>query len=154
MIIDNLVSSDNSDVPYFEPDKQGNIWIGSTSDGIFRYNKSAQTIVQYKNDPDDPASIVSNRIYSIHTDALNRTWIGTDTGLCRYAPETDGFERIDIGPHLSVRTIVSDESNRLWIATGSWLIMFDYELSYKITCDISQELKMNDIEYNLSLIHI
>ena len=26
--------------------------------------------------------------------------------------------------------------------------MFDYELSYKITCDISQELKMNDIEYN------
>lgn len=148
MIIDNLVSSDNSDVPYFEPDKQGNIWIGSTSDGIFRYNKSAQTIVQYKNDPDDPASIVSNRIYSIHTDALNRTWIGTDTGLCRYAPETDGFERIDIGPHLSVRTIVSDESNRLWIATGSWLIMFDYELSYKITCDISQELKMNDIEYN------
>lgn len=148
MIIDNLVSSDNSDVPYFEPDKQGNLWIGSTSDGIFRYNKPGQTIVQYKNNPHDAASIASNRIYSIHTDALNRTWIGTDTGLCRYVAESDSFERIDIGPHLSIRTIASDDANRLWIATGSWLIMFDYELNYKITCDISQELKMNDIEYN------
>ena len=96
MIIDNLVSSDNSDVPYFEPDKQGNIWIGSTSDGIFRYNKSAQTIVQYKNDPDDPASIVSNRIYSIHTDALNRTWIGTDTGLCRKPTSSNASTSVPI----------------------------------------------------------
>lgn len=148
MYIDNLGSSDNSDVPYFEPDKQGNLWIGSISDGIFRYDKARRTFVQYKNDPDNPTSIVSDRIYTIHTDRLNRTWIGTDAGLCRYDPHTDGFERIETNTPLSVRTIISDDNNRLWIATGSQLVMFDYELNYKITYDISQELTMTDIEYN------
>lgn len=148
MYIGNLGSPDNSDVPYFDPDRQGNLWIGSISDGIFRYDKARRTLVQYKNDPDNPTSIVSDRIYTIHTDRLNRTWIGTDAGLCRYDPQTDGFERIETNTPLSVRTIVSDDDNRLWIATGTQLVMFDYELNYKITYDISQELKMTDIEYN------
>lgn len=148
MIIDNLVSSDNSDVPYFEPDREGRIWIGSISDGIFRYDKARGSIVQYRNDPTDAASIVSDRIYTIHTDALGRVWVGTDSGLCRYDAATDGFERIDTGAPLSVRTLVSDDDNRLWIATSGRLLLFDYELNYKIACDISQELKMNDIEYN------
>lgn len=148
MYLGNLGSSDNSDVPYFDPDLQGNLWIGSISDGIFRYDKARRTLVQYKNDPHDPTSIVSDRIYTIHTDRLNRTWIGTDAGLCRYDPQTDGFERIETNTPLSVRTIVSDDDNRLWITTGTQLVMFDYELNYKITYDISQELKMTDIEYN------
>lgn len=152
IIIDNLVSSDNSDVPYFEPDRLDHVWIGTTSDGIFRYNKTHQTIVQYKNDPDEVSSLPSNRIYSIHTDTLNRTWIGTDMGLCRYRKETDNFEPIDIGSNLSVRSIVSDNANRIWVATSSWLIMFDYELNYKIVYDISQELKISDIEYNSNYI--
>ena len=148
MYIDNLVSTDNSDVPYFEPDRSGNIWIGSISDGIFCYNKARRSIVQYKNSPADPASIPSNRIYSIHTDALNRIWIGTDSGLCRYDPATNGFEQIDACSGFSIRSIVSDDAGHLWITSSNRLVMFDYELNYKIGCDISQELTMNDLEYN------
>jgi len=146
--IDHLLSTYNSDVPYFEPDRSGNIWIGSLSDGIFRYDKEQRTVKQYRNEPSNPASIASNRIYSIHADALNRIWVGTDLGLCRYDDKTDSFERIDACSGLSIRTIVSDRSNRLWIASSNRLVMFDYGLDYKIGYDISQELKMNDIEYN------
>ncbi len=148
LYIDNLLSTYNSDIPYFEPDLNGNIWIGSLSDGIFRYDKAQRTVTQYRNEPSNPASIVSNRIYSIHADALNRIWVGTDLGLCRYDDKTDGFERIDACAGLSIRTIASDQSNRLWIASSNQLLMFDYALNSKIACDISQELKMNDIEYN------
>lgn len=148
LYIDNLLSTYNSDVPYFEPDKHGNIWIGSLSDGIFRYDKERRTVAQYRNEPSNPASIASNRIYSIHADALDRIWVGTDLGLCRYDEKTDGFERIDACSEFAIRTIVSDRSNRLWIASSNRLVMFDYELDYKIGCDISQELNMNDIEYN------
>ena len=148
VIIDNLISSDNTDVPYFEPDKQDHIWIGTISDGIFRYDKKRQTLVQYKNDPARLSSLSSNRIYSIHTDVQNRTWVGTDLGLCRYAEETDCFERIDLGPHFSVRTLVSDAAGRLWIASSRQLVMFDSGNRCKIAFDLAQELKINDIEYN------
>lgn len=148
LYIDNLLSTYNSDVPYFEPDKCGNIWIGSLSDGIFRYDKHKRTVTQYRNEPSNRTSISSNRIYSIHADALNRVWVGTDLGLCRYDEKADCFERIAACSNLAIRTIVSDRSNRLWIASSNRLVMFDYELDYKIGCDLSQELNMNDIEYN------
>ncbi len=148
LYIDNLLSTYNSDVPYFEPDRRGNIWIGSLSDGLFRYDKERRTVAQYRNEPSNRTSIASDRIYSIHADALNRIWVGTDLGLCRYDEKNDRFERIDACSEFAIRTIVSDRSNRLWIASSNRLVMFDYELDYKIGCDLSQELGMNDIEYN------
>ncbi|MDE6858312.1 MAG: response regulator, partial [Alistipes sp.] len=90
----------------------------------------------------------NNYITALCEDMRGRIWIGTDLGLCRYDEKTDGFERIEACSGLAIRTIVSDSSNRLWIASSNRLVMFDYGLDYKIGCDISQELNMNDIEYN------
>lgn len=150
VVMDSLISSANSDVSYFDTDPHGNIWIGTISDGLFRYEKNKGRFTQYKFRRDDPTSINSDRIYSIHVDKSDAVWVGTDMGLCRLDAATGAFERFegDIDLSKSIRGITSDEHRRIWVATLRELIMFDYEYDRKIVSDLSTDVDMGDAAYN------
>lgn len=59
-------------------DKEGNLWFGSTGEGIYRYDGKFFTQFTTKD------GLTSNTIYSMLEDNEGNIWIGTDNGLCRY----------------------------------------------------------------------
>ncbi len=148
--IDRYTSSGNSDVAYLDTDPKGNIWIGTISDGLLRYEKQAERFTLYPFTPGDEGSINSDRIYSIHVDAGGAVWVGTDMGLCRLDVASGRFERFpdDLDLTKSIRGITSDGRHRLWIATLRELIMYDYEFDRKIVCDLQADVDMGETAYN------
>ena len=66
-------------------DKSGNLWIGTVDGGLNRLspgsneinNKVPLIFQHYKNNPNDPNSLSSNRVFSIYEDSQGNLWIGT-----------------------------------------------------------------------------
>jgi len=67
----------------FMEDAQGDIWLGTKWDGIYRLkkNKSGHFYIQkYVHKENDPYSLSNNSVYSIYQDKQQRIWIGTYGG--------------------------------------------------------------------------
>ncbi|SEC66729.1 Two component regulator propeller [Maribacter dokdonensis] len=58
-------------------DDNGNLYIGSTGDGLFYYDKKKETFRQFKYNKEDDHSISSNYITRLYIDSKNRLWIAT-----------------------------------------------------------------------------
>lgn len=149
-LIGDIIKSDNCDIGYLDADDKGNIWFAATQEGLFKYEKRNDRFVQYKVRAEDPNSLISNRIYTIHVDRHGDVWTGTDRGLCRLDTSTGRFERFagDLDLSQSIRTITSDERGRIWVATTNKLIMYDPEGKNKIVCDLNQDLRIDELAYN------
>ncbi|HXG00035.1 MAG TPA: two-component regulator propeller domain-containing protein, partial [Bacteroidota bacterium] len=75
-------------------DSRGDVWIGTFHGGLFRYIPAADTFFNYRHDPDDPRSIVSNRIEHMYEDLTGSLWFASyRDGLNKYTPVTDAFFR-------------------------------------------------------------
>ncbi len=59
-------------------DKTGNLWFGTTGEGVYRYDGKLFTQYTKKN------GLNSNCLYSIIEDKEGNIWFGTDSGACRY----------------------------------------------------------------------
>ncbi len=109
-----------------EEGDQGDLWVGSDGDGLFRLNLETGDYAELRHDPADPDSLSSDVIWSLFFDSRKQLWIGTEGGgLVRYEPENDSFISYRNNPDNrntllgnSVRTIFEDSSGDLWI--GTW----------------------------------
>lgn len=63
-------------------DKAGNLWFGTTDEGVYRYDGKYFTQFLKKD------GLSSNRVWSILADKAGNIWFGTDAGLCRYNGKT------------------------------------------------------------------
>lgn len=97
-------------------DRKGNIWIGTgepfnptvTGAGLFRLNPETGDVQSYRHDPDDPNSLIDNRVSALHEDRQGRLWIGTcQSGLHRLDLETDQMLRLPT-PDLPFRAPIGD----------------------------------------------
>ena len=110
-------------------DRAGTLWIG-TGGGLDKLvlegsNRQNGAITHYHHNPNDPASLSANAVWSIFEDQSGRFWIGTGIGLNQFDRVTEKFQRHHHDPDdpssLSdnyVRAIGEDRSGMLWI--GTW----------------------------------
>ncbi len=108
-------------------DREGFIWIG-TQAGLNRYDGYKITV--FRNDPQDPASLVDNYVMASYEDEQGRLWFGTKGGLTRYDRNTQTFVRYPapftgVQSNQLVRAIVGDRAGGLWLATADGLKHFD-----------------------------
>lgn len=104
-------------------DQRGFLWIG-TEDGLARYD--GYTFAIFRHDPDNPASLADNFIWSLHEDAAGRIWIGTnDGGIEVFSPDTGAFTRFGQSStaggafsEKNIRVIQPDAPGALWIGTN------------------------------------
>src|SRR5687767_14352132 len=59
-------------------DKAGNLWFGSTQNGLYKYDGKSFTQFLVAN------GLNSNNIFSILEDKEGKIWIGTEAGVCLY----------------------------------------------------------------------
>lgn len=111
-------------------DSRGFMWFG-TRDGLNRYD--GRTIKQYKHDPTDPNSLISDDyIYTIAEDQQQNLWVGTQKGISYYMPRTDSFEQISYQmagkadpSSFAVLYILPARDGKIWFGTNDGLFYFE-----------------------------
>ncbi|WP_461100190.1 ligand-binding sensor domain-containing protein [Telluribacter humicola] len=109
-------------------DKAGNLWFGTTKEGLYKYDGKAFTQFTVAN------GLISNGISSIVEDKDGKLWIGTEDGLCLYDGKTFSKVEIPLRKNLppnkyrnthNVFSIMQDKSGKLWFATIDGVYVYD-----------------------------
>lgn len=108
-------------------DKDGNLWFGTTGEGVYRYDGKEFTQFTEKD------GLSNNSVFSILEDKLGNIWFGTDDGVSRYDGKTiskisftNGFGKtLSQSPKNSVWSMFQDKSGIIWFGTSQDLYCYD-----------------------------
>ena len=115
-------------------DKAGNLWFGTTGEGVYRYDGKLFTQFTIKD------GLSNNGVYSILEDKNSNIWFGTIDGPCRYdgkkispvAITVNGFPTITGGGNYNnlskkntVWTMLQDKTGKIWFGTGEGVYCYD-----------------------------
>jgi len=107
-------------------DSEGNIWIGSFSRGLNKYNPVTGLFTQYRHDENNNNSIRSDHIRAMAFDDNGMLWIGTANGLDMMDPTSGKFTHVHTEDpdelFLSkehIRVLYFDRAGILWIGSSS-----------------------------------
>ncbi|WP_445454770.1 ligand-binding sensor domain-containing protein [Flavobacterium sp. 25HG05S-40] len=119
-------------------DKEGNLWFGTTENGLYKYDGKSFRQFTVNN------GLNNNEVSCLLQDRDGRIWIGTKAGLCLYDPSTSlrtggtTFTEIKIpvpknlppnkNPYFQnhwVYTMMQANSGKLWFATIDGVYVFD-----------------------------
>ena len=114
-------------------DQDGNLWIGTFSDGLLRYDRDHHRFLRYRNDPTNSESLSENRITTMFEDREGNIWLGFGaTEPAFFATRPPPFEILppdpnnpaNLGERL-VNAIYEDREGMLWIGTTGALMRLD-----------------------------
>jgi signal transduction histidine kinase/ligand-binding sensor domain-containing protein len=126
--INNSLVSNN--IRSITKDKNGNIWVGTRSDGISVLNKDRNFSYSFVHQ-NNRNSLISNQIRKLYCDAYGQIWIGTKYGLNRYDPKHKKFYQYSVLPgkrhipHNWVYSITEDHNHNLWIGTWNGIAKYN-----------------------------
>ena len=113
-------------------DRDGVVWVGTLTHGIFGIDRRSGARVHYSHDEHDPNSLSDNTVRAIYEDARGVLWVGTYDGLDRLDRSTQEFTHFRHRPgdptSLSENTIYAvheDRYGRLWVGTWDGLDVLD-----------------------------
>jgi signal transduction histidine kinase len=113
-------------------DEEGLLWIGTVSNGLFRFNPTTREIKHYEFLQGYSNSLTSNLVWAIYPDGPQTIWIGTDRGMTRLDTKYNNFKNYmaenNIRGGLSdyrVLSLFRDNRGILWVGTGSGLNRYD-----------------------------
>jgi diguanylate cyclase (GGDEF)-like protein len=108
-------------------DRQGYIWIGTHSSGLYRYD--GYRTLRYTSQSARPGSLPHDRVSALYEDRQGRIWAGTQDGLARFNPTGGDFNVFAPanGPTnaLVIKNIISDGRDGMWLGTWGGLQHFD-----------------------------
>jgi ligand-binding sensor domain-containing protein len=120
----------NCSVSRFMQDKSGNLWFGTTDNGLYMYDGKSFNQFTIKDGLD------CNKIYCILEDKDGKIWVGTEVGLCLYDGKT--FSKIQIplpknlppnkNPYYQthwVYNMLQAKNGKLWFVTIDGVYIYD-----------------------------
>jgi ligand-binding sensor domain-containing protein/signal transduction histidine kinase len=105
-------------------DRHGNIWLGTTEDGLNVIEAGTEKITHFISHVWDKDGLAGNNVRALFEDKAGRIWIGTDKGLDLFVNASRKFIHYttDKGlPGNQIAGILQDKQNNLWIATDKGL---------------------------------
>ncbi len=109
-------------------DRSGDLWIGSESFGLYRFQPSTGKLSSFVSKAGDSTSISSNTIHDIFQDRNGFLWLATPNGLNRFDLKLNRAVRYGIKQGLSANecyAVKEDSKGRLWILNSLGLDRFD-----------------------------
>jgi ligand-binding sensor domain-containing protein len=109
-------------------DKAGNLWFGTTENGLYKYDGKSFTQFLVSD------GLNSNNINALLEDKDGKIWIGTPAGVCLYDGKTFAKIQIPLRKNLppnkfrktqEVFSIMQDKSGKLWFATINGVYIYD-----------------------------
>jgi signal transduction histidine kinase/DNA-binding response OmpR family regulator/ligand-binding sensor domain-containing protein len=150
---------DDQVYPIFE-DSRGVIWVGTTSNGLYKLTKQSKVIKKYhyQNYNVNNSKLLSNTITGIYEDKSGTLWICTNNGLVRYNPDSKQFENSfkelknpNIFKNVWMFSVFQDSQDNLWVTTRNnglykWSKKQNRVTNLKTTKEYSTDSIMNVIE--------
>jgi ligand-binding sensor domain-containing protein/serine phosphatase RsbU (regulator of sigma subunit) len=99
------------------PDRNGNVWIVTSNDDVFRYDLKEDS---YRYELDLNASLQSLRIAALETDRYNHLWLGTDRALILWnekKKESRTYTQFNGLTGNNITSLFCDSKGFLWIGT-------------------------------------
>lgn len=110
-------------------DHRGNMWFGTGNMGAFQFDPYRKVWTPHMHNKLFPNSICGNVVHTMFEDRSGRIWAGTDTGLCHYSYNKEGFTTFDANKTVlkgqPVYSIRQDDAGYLWLSSSGGLIRFD-----------------------------
>lgn len=106
----------------------GELWIGTHTGGLNRYNPKTGVFTAYTQ---DDSALASQLVWTTYEDSQGRFWVGTADGLSLFNRKTGkalNFRTRDNRSGLSNNSVLSiyeDSMNRLWFGTDEGLNLLD-----------------------------
>jgi diguanylate cyclase (GGDEF)-like protein len=106
-------------------DEQGTVWVGTFGGGLNRFDPTSGGFVAYRNDPEDPQSLSSDRVAVIRSAGPGKLWVGTDEGGLNLFDKATGkaihYRHLasddESLSHDSVTSVLESSNGDLWIST-------------------------------------
>lgn len=107
---------------------QGDLWIASLNAGLYRIDPSDARVVQHwRHDPNQPAGLLSNRLWCLLFDRDQRLWIGTMShGVQQFDATTGSFSTVresgggqQMQQDIRVWSLFEDAAGNVWIGTAA-----------------------------------
>lgn len=133
-------------------DSDGNLWVGTSSNGVYRYDARNDAWTQFLHDGDDPNSLPYDNVTSVFEDSNRRIWLTTEgSGFCRFDPAGNKFVRYSTFngmPSDVVFQIIEDDQGFFWITTDRGLALFDPRAgSVRQVYTVTDRLLSNQFNY-------
>jgi signal transduction histidine kinase/ligand-binding sensor domain-containing protein/CheY-like chemotaxis protein/AraC-like DNA-binding protein len=80
---------DSAPINCFLSDSHGNLWVGTQTEGLFRFDRRGGEPLNYRHKADDESSLTSDAVIDIAEDSTGKLWIGSGVGIDLFAP-TEG----------------------------------------------------------------
>lgn len=112
----------------------GDLWVGTWSGGLHKFNKKTGEFKHYPADTGQPGGLASPYVWQLRYDKTQTLWISfvDRGGFARYLPETDTFETFAHNPNdansLSsdhVMALMPDSAGNIWLGTLNGLNKFN-----------------------------
>lgn len=111
-------------------DKAGNLWFGTSDNGLYKYDGKSFSQFLVAN------GLNSNSIHDILEDKDGKIWIGTKDGVCLYDGKTFAIIQIPLPKNLPpnknkfsqtqiVHDMMQDKSGKLWFVTIDGVYIYD-----------------------------
>ncbi|QMW04554.1 ligand-binding sensor domain-containing protein [Spirosoma foliorum] len=139
-------------------DKKGNLWFGTTSQGVFRYDGKSFTNFTTRD------GLNSNAVFSMVEDKKGNIWIGTNAGLSRYDGKTFTYiplsftkgvyvypatsPNTEIATENFVTSSLADHTGKLWFGTDNGVYCYDGKVFTRFLAD-QQVINNNGLKLQL-----
>jgi ligand-binding sensor domain-containing protein len=127
-------STESDNISCMLEDKRGNIWFGTTGEGVYKYDGITFTQFTKSN------GLQSNAVYSLLEDTNGIIWIGTTEGLCKiingkiekvavarntFSFNTNNSYYTNQSTKNTVWSLLQDKSGIIWVGTGDGVYQYD-----------------------------
>ncbi|GAA4808167.1 hybrid sensor histidine kinase/response regulator transcription factor [Olivibacter ginsenosidimutans] len=112
-------------------DRENQLWFGTYSGGLLRYNHDSDSFTRFQSDPTKNNTLGANDVRAICEDHLRQLWVGTNGGgLNKLNPNTGKFtiynQQNSSLPSNDIRSMVTDQRGNLIIGTyGAGITYFE-----------------------------
>ena len=114
-----------SDVQTLLQDRQGQVWVGTRTEGLLSWDPDRARFLRYRHHRGDAHSLADDNINSLLQDRTGTLWVGTRTGgASRVDLSSGGFDRygnFDVANGLrdsnKIYSISGDSEGALWLAS-------------------------------------
>ena len=116
-------------------DRNGNVWLGTMGDGLYRFNRGEQKRFGKEN------GLSSEFILSLYADSQGALWIGTRRGLNLFQNETFTSFTTDEGlPSDIIVHVAEDDRGNLWCGCGAGVFRVSKAVLNQVACGQSREV--------------
>ncbi|WP_179336170.1 hybrid sensor histidine kinase/response regulator transcription factor [Winogradskyella costae] len=132
------------------------IWIGTTSDGLYKFNPILNSFKHFNYDSKNKNSISSHQINAVYQDSFDVLWLGTAQGGINkldlyqkpfYSYTNNPYDKFSIGDNL-ITSILEDNNGKVWVSGYNKKLFRSIEAINESNID---NIKFDDLELKLPI---